>query len=110
MAENKYLRITIHDNDYTVLYRILGDTIYNLFYWCEKFPTEKDLPHIKEYIAHLWWSIANMKGYLCRHDGYFETPLKCFEDLDISIVDDIPEWCNGEEIFIPLTYTDVVLR
>lgn len=46
----KYLRITIHDNDYSISLKIIGNTLNNLFDYHYEYITEEDLPKISSYI------------------------------------------------------------
>lgn len=103
---SKYLRITIHDNDFISDLQIVGETLKNIFDFEDKYPTEDDLPKIKEYISNLCWSIHNLDNFYRWKDtsvDFSETPMKIF-DVDLAIVDytDIPDWNNSEDVYIPL--------
>ena len=105
--KSKYLMITIHDNDFTSYFIELGKTLYNIFISEGKFPTEEDIPELKELIKHLWYSVHNIvmlmrwKNTLVEYErtdeiSYFYPDVKIMDYLDI------PEWENAEDIYIPL--------
>ena len=98
----KYLRITIHDNDFWYSLEMIGELLYQLFNFEEKYPTEEQLPLLKEYIKYMWYGTYAVKGLmLCNKpaDGdidYFEPHLEFVDYFDI------PEWDNRESIYIPM--------
>lgn len=106
MMPKKYLRITLHDNDFTSYYQILGETLLKVFQSEKTYPTEEDLSEMETLVSHLWYSIHNIKS-LMRWKGtpiqYKETSMDCFYP-DISIVDesDIPDSENFEAIYVPM--------
>lgn len=98
----KYLRVTIRDNDFTTSLRAIGELLYETFYSEGKYPTEEDLPTLKEIIKHLWFG-ADMAIDLMRW-GHLNTPnIECFKPR-LEFVDylDIPDWDNNESIYIPM--------
>lgn len=112
--QKEYLRITLHDNDFTSYYQTMGDTLSDIFRSVRTYPTEEDLPQIKELVTHLWYSIHNIRSLLRWKNtpiSYDEAKIDCFLP-DISIVSDIPEWENNEVLYIPLFDGDagVILR
>ena len=106
MKNAKYLKITIHDNDFTSYYHILGKTLYDIFKYNGKYPDKEDLPKIKNYIDNLWWTIDSLNGFYSWKDTsikWSENPIKYFNvDLDIVEYTNIPDWDNAESIYIPL--------
>lgn len=106
MKDAKYLKVTIHDNDFTSYYHVLGETLYNIFKGYGKYPDKEDLPKIKTYINYLWWTIDNLDGiYRWKNTSvdWKENPIKIFDvDLDIVEYTNIPDWDNAESIYIPL--------
>lgn len=106
MYNAKYLMITIHDNDFTSYYHILGNTLLDVFRYAG-YPTEEDIPELKELIKFLWYSVDSIvnlsrwKDTSIKHKSY---PINDYFIPDIKIVNyfDIPKWGNGEEIYIPL--------
>ena len=59
-----YLKVTVHDNDFTSYYWQVGEAIQNIFKYEGKYPTKEDLDIIKPLIARLWWTIDNLDSYL----------------------------------------------
>ena len=98
----KYLRVTIRDNDFTTSLRAIGKLLYETFYSEGKYPTEEDLPTLKEIIKHLWFG-ADMAIDLMRW-GHLNTPNIEYFEPSLEFVDylDIPDWDNNESIYIPM--------
>lgn len=100
--EGKYLRITIHDNDFSFSLEWIGELLYKIFYTEDNYPTEDKLLTLKEHIKHLWHRthmIQNLMRWQSAgnlDDGYFEPHL---EFVDFA---DIPDWDNRESIYIPM--------
>lgn len=104
----KYLRVSINDNDFTSMFATVGGAIWETFFWCCDYPTEKGLENIKADIANLWCSIY----MLTRKIDYGDTePIdvpdyyQFFNDrikLDIIDSTDLPDWDNAEAIYVPL--------
>lgn len=106
MIPKKYLRITLHDNDFTSYYQILGETLLKVFQSEKTYPTEEDLSEMETFVSHLWYSIHNIKSLMRWKDTpipYKESSMDCFYP-DISIVDDsdIPDSENFEAIYVPM--------
>lgn len=98
----KYLRVTIHDNDFRRSLDMISELLYEIFQLEGKYPTEEDLPILKEYIKHLWFG-THMTNSLMRWGkcnaigiGYFEPHLEFVDYLDI------PDWDNAESVYIPM--------
>lgn len=51
---NKCLRITIHDNDYTRCWKEFETIIRNLILPINSPISENDLVYLKKYIQHIW--------------------------------------------------------
>lgn len=98
----KYLRVTIHDNDFTVSLEFVCETLYNVFRFENKYPTETDLPYVAEMIKHIWVGVKGIQNLL-RWQEYTAMNLDyltlCLEFVDFL---DIPEWDNAESIYIPM--------
>ena len=107
MIDAPYLKVTLHDNDFTSYYKELGNAILSLFKYVG-YPTEEDIEVIKPYIANLWWSMHNIIEPLKWKNTAVDskpTVFSVFEDnIDVSIIGyaDIPKWNNIEDIYIPL--------
>ena len=100
--EGKYLRITIHDNDFRLSLEWIGELLYEIFWTEDNYPTEERLPMLKEYIKHLWHSTYVIHDFMRWYpagnvnEDYFKPYL---EFVDFA---DIPDWDNGESIYIPM--------
>ena len=118
MSDCPYLKITIGDNDFTGVAMLLGQTLIDTFTQAGKYPTEKDLPQIKGYIAKLWWSLFNLENFYEYKTitDYSEVNIEYFEkNLELKIVSylDIPDWDNGESFYVPLSgnfYETTIVR
>lgn len=103
--ECKYLRVTIHDNDFSHSLKMIGELLYELFWFEGNYPTEEQFPMLKEYIKHLWYG-ANATQDLIRLI-HWEKPTNCHIDcfephLEFVDYSDIPDWDNSESIYIPM--------
>lgn len=105
----KYLRVTIHDNDFTNQLLYVGDLLHQVFA-DNGYPTEQDFGILKEMIAHIWYGVHEIMGKLrfgecdlCGFD-YFEP------DLEFVDFEDIPDWDNSESIYIPMFDGEILLR
>ncbi len=109
----KYLRITMYDNDFTYSLLQLADILYEIF-CTTRFPEDNDLPILKDYVQHLWFSLHNidrrMEYKIC--NNFKETHLKIFTP-HLEFVDylDIPdEWNNDVDVYIPMFENAEILR
>ena len=98
----KYLRVTIHDNDFTSSLQMVGELLYDIFQFEEKYPTEEDFVILKEIINHLWFG-ADMAQDLMRWGRLNVPNMKYFEpSLEFVNFANIPDWDNYESIYIPM--------
>lgn len=109
----KYLRITMYDNDFTYSLLQLADILYEIF-CTTRFPEDNDLPILKDYVQHLWFSLHNidrrMEYKSC--NDFKETHLKIFTP-HLKFVDylDIPAgWNNDADVYIPMFENAEILR
>lgn len=96
----EYLKITIHDNDFTGTYKVIGKTFLNMFRYYD-YPTKNNIDQLKYAIRDLWFSIYQISRSI--NNQLPAVPQDYFMP-DVEIVDylDIPKWSNGEDIYIPL--------
>lgn len=98
----KYLRVTIHDNDFTSSLKKVGTLLYNSFYMEDNYPTEEQLPELEESIKHLWYG-ANMTQALMRWGEITKVDISYFKPrLEFVNYLDIPDEDNYESIYIPM--------
>lgn len=107
MEQNaKYLRVTIHDNDYRTSLEYVCDALYEIF-WFAGYPTEQDFPNLKKCIKHLWFgthaTISLLDKGTHTNDIIHTDDIKYFEPY-LEFVDyvDIPDWDNAESAYIPM--------
>ena len=111
----KYLRITMHDNDFITSLSLLADILYNIFINEERFPEEDELILLKKYIQPLWFSIHNINSMINRNKtvvGFNETMEKYFEPT-LEFVDyiDIPNWDDSQSVYIPMfENAEIIIR
>lgn len=110
----KYLRVTMHDNDFWYSLTLLADILYRIFIEEGRFPEEDELPLLKKYIQPLWFSIDNISSIMRWNKnsvGFSENPERIFEPT-LEFVDylDIPDWDNGESIYIPMFENAEIIR
>lgn len=110
----KYLRITIHDNDFWYSLSLLADMLYEIFIRKGRFPEEDELPLLKKYIRPLWFSLHNLNSVMRWNKnsvGFKETIEEYFEPT-LEFVDyvDIPDWDNDESVYIPMFEGAEIIR
>lgn len=110
----KYLRITMHDNDFSYSLSLLADMLYKIFIEEGRFPEEDELPLLKKYTQPLWFSLYNLNAVMCWNKnsvGFKETIEKHFEPtLEFVYYADIPDWDNGESVYIPMFEGAEIIR
>lgn len=110
----RYLRVTMHDNDFWLSLEYLSKMLYDIFIFEGRFPEEDELPLLKKYIQPLWFSLHNLSSVMCWNKnsvGFKETIEKYFEPI-LEFVDyvDIPDWDNGESAYIPMFKNAEIIR
>ena len=110
----KYLRITMHDNDFWLSLEYLSKMLYDIFIFEKRFPEEDELPLLKKYIQPLWFSLHNLNSVMCWNKnsvGFKETIENYFEPT-LEFVDyfDIPNWDNDESVYIPMFEGAEIIR
>ena len=106
----KWLRLTIHDNDYTVFGRILGEAIRKMIFWRGEQIQEDDVEGYREVIAELWSAFQKFDNVGLQLDNNIDVEffkanmvMKIVGDWDI-------EAYNYETIYIPMfKYAEVVV-
>ena len=97
-----YLRITIHDRDFTDSLQMIGELLYEIFQYNDNYPTEENFSILKESIKHLWLGTNMVNNLMCWGETS-DIDINYFEP-DLEFVDyfNIPDWDNGESIYIPM--------
>ena len=108
--ENKYLKITMYDNDFTSYGCYLGEYIYTMCLFEGRFFDEEDIKIIKKYITLLWYSASHLHGWLRFGKHFPDTTDKenldyFTENVEVSIVDkkdldEHREYGNYEIIYV----------
>ena len=109
MSHKRYLRVTIHDNDFTSSLEQACATLYNIFQCAAHFPKEEDLFVVRGLIKALWngtyiaehWARWSTLNYL--EASYLAPKLEFVEYCDI------PDWDNNESVYIPMFYDSHIL-
>lgn len=107
--EAKYLKITIHDNDFTCWIECLAEAIMNMFNWnCWKPKTDEDLEKLKPAIAHVWTGLEMIRQAKGKHpDSNIYNYIMEHLDLSIEEFENIPNSVeNYEDLYIPLFKSD----
>ncbi len=102
----KYLRITLHDNDFITSLSLLADILYNIFINEERFPEEDEFSLLGKYLQPLLFSLHNIRHIMRGSKniiGFSETLEKYFEPT-LELVDgcDIPDWDDCGSVYIPM--------
>lgn len=108
--KKKYLKITMHDNDFTSYAREFGEYIYTMCLFECRFFDEEDIQIIKKYITLLWYSVDHLHTWLRFGKHFPDTTDKenldyFTENVEVSIVDEDDlneqkEYGNCELIYI----------
>lgn len=106
----KYLKITIHDSDFTGYIVNLAESIMNIFTWNGWKPkTDKDLDNLKPAIAHIWTGLDMISHAAGKRAGNFNIYNYIMENLELSIeeCENMPEsMYKSEDLYIPLFKSD----
>lgn len=110
----KYLRITMHDNDFWLSLEYLSKMLYEIFISERRFPEEDELPLLKKYIQSLWFSLHSLSSLMRWNKscvGFTETIEETFVPT-LEFVDylDIPDWENDESVYIPMFENAEIIR
>lgn len=106
----KWLRITVHDNDYTGFGRILGEAIREMIFWRGEQIREDNIEAYRKEIAEMWAAFQKFDNVGLQLDRDTETEffkvnmvMEIIEDSDI-------EADNYESIYIPMfKYAEVIV-
>lgn len=113
-CNNRYLKITIHDNDFTNSLEQVAHTLNGIFSITGRYPEEDELPLLKKYIESLWFSIDNIWQIMRWNKnsvGFSENPEKIFKPvLEFVEYEDIPDWDDNSSVYIPMFNTNILLR
>ena len=117
MSDAKYLKITIYDNDFTGYWHILAEAVHSMIMWMKASDDleDIDMDRLANGIQEIW-SGLNKSMYALepyRRRKYFQTDtsMDCFKPyLSIVNYSDIPEWENGEVIYVPLFEGESLIR
>lgn len=106
----KYLKITIHDNDFTSYIGYLAEAIMNMFKWNGWKPkSDKDLENLKPAIAHIWYGLDMICHAAGTRPGNVNIYNYIMDNLELSIeeFEYIPESMDKcEDLYIPLSKSD----
>ena len=111
----KYLRVTMHDNDFSYSLIQLANMLYEIFEGEARFPEEDEFPLLKKYIQSLWFSLDNLNSVMRWNKnsvGFTETAEKDFIPT-LEFVDylNIPDWDNGASVYIPMfENAEIIIR
>lgn len=109
MSHKRYLRVTIHDNDFTSSLEQTCETLYNIFQFEECFPEEEDFDTVSGLIKAIWHGV-----YMAEHWARWSTlnnldATYLMPKLEFVAYDNLPDWDNGESVYIPMFYNGCVL-
>lgn len=106
---NYYLKLTMHNNDYSSSLFQAGIALYDYFNREEWFPREEDLPKLLPIIQHLVNSFYNLSEYMIfsifSQTQEFTKSIKYFDNLKIEFVnsEDLPAYNqNYEDIYVAM--------
>lgn len=110
----KYLRITMHDNDFWLSLEYLSKMLYDIFIFERRFPEEDELPLLKKYIQPLWFSLHNLDSVMRwnKNSVVFKETIEKYFEPTLEFVDyfDIPNWDNDESVYIPMFENTEIIR
>ena len=104
-----YLKLTMHDNDYSPSLHQAGIALYDYFKREDWFPREGDLPKLLPIIQHLVNSFYNLREYMIFSIfSQAQEPtksIKYFDNLKIEFVngEDLPAHTqNYEDVYVAM--------
>lgn len=113
-CNNRYLKITIHDNDFTNSLEQVAHTLNGIFSITGRYPEEDELPLLKKYIESLWFSIDNIWQIMRWNKnsvGFSENPEEIFNPvLEFVDYENIPDWDDSSSVYIPMFNTNILVR
>lgn len=109
--DKKYLKFTIHDNDFQFEHEYLAELFNKLFQFYGSYPKEDQLDILAEQIKYIWYHTNKLVSII---NGEYreESPAKYdYFKPDLELVDEeeTKEWDNQETAFIPAFKTDKVI-
>ena len=114
MSNAIYLRITMHDNDFTCSLKHVANVLYKIFQDENRFPEEDEIPLIEKYVKELLFSVHNICSIMRWNKnsvGFTESSESLFTP-HLEFIDylDIPDWDNYESIYIPMFEGEILVR
>lgn len=111
MNNARYLRITMHDNDFITSLKHVGYLLRQIFEFQGVYPAEEDIPVLSEMVNHLWYATHNIMEKVNWYRNYKESKFDYF-DCRLEFVNylDIPDWDNSESIYIPMFIGEILTR
>lgn len=97
----KYLRLTLHDNDFEFELSFVAKLLYDIFEFYD-YPTEDDLSRLQRSIRTLIYQVYDISHLILEQNGTdwsFELPYPTLEFVNYL---DIPNWDNYESVYIPM--------
>ena len=113
MSNAKYLKVTLHDNDFTSIIEFSSMLLHELIDFFDGYGSynisDEDLLKLKDDIHHLLYATYRIYNYFFHRKR--DTPFEYFKP-DLEIIDylNIPEWDNCESVFIPLFKGEIITR
>lgn len=99
---NRYLRLTIHDNDFATVLSLVCDMLYSIFFSEDRYPTDDDLPELKEYVKNLLHNAYQTLDMMRWSRAGFVRPEYFSPHMEFVNEEDIPDWDNAESYYIPM--------
>lgn len=103
---NYYLKLTMHDNDYSLSLYQAGVALYNYFNQEEWFPRKENLPKLLPVVQHLVNSFYNLREYMIFSQAKEPTKsIKYFDNLKIELVNSeyLPAHTqNYEDVYVAM--------
>ena len=104
----KYLHITLHDNDFGIELEAVGHLIRELFLWFG-YSKDVDLKTFSVCVQNLLYH--TMKTRLLLEGKNYEIKLEyLLPTMEIVDASEIPDWDNGESLYISLYSYDIITR
>ena len=113
MSNAKYLKVTLHDNDFTSIIEFSSMLLKEIIDFFDGYGSydisDEDLSRLKDDIHYLLYATYRIYNYLYHREcntksDYFKPDLEIVDYLDM------PEWDNNESVFIPLFDGDIITR
>ena len=108
-----YLKVTIHDNDFKYDVEFVANMLNAIFQFFDaaKKSIIDNLFQLQNCIKELLYQTHSIMNLVDRYNSGISVPIDYFEPkLEVVTYNDIPDWDNGESVYVPLFEGSIICR